>query len=108
MIMFSLLYARGPLWAAVPVAFHITFQLAFTSAVHAREIVLMQRRGLLAGAITMFIIAIALGWLVATDFHAGEMVYRFFMSFYGLIFPAYAWICMLPTWRNPQIHRGGR
>jgi hypothetical protein len=32
---------------------------------------------------------------------AGELVYRLFMSCYGLIFPAYAWICMLPSWRNP-------
>ena len=32
---------------------------------------------------------------------AGELVYRLFMSFYGLVFPAYAWVCMLPTWHNP-------
>jgi membrane protease YdiL (CAAX protease family) len=25
-----------------------------------------------------------------------EIIYRGFMSFYGLIFPAYVWICMLP------------
>ncbi len=23
------------------------------------------------------------------------------MSFYGLVFPAYAWICMIPSWRAP-------
>jgi hypothetical protein len=27
---------------------------------------------------------------------ATEIIYRGFMSFYGLIFPAYVWICMLP------------
>lgn len=26
----------------------------------------------------------------------GEAVYRSFMAFYGLVFPAYVWICMLP------------
>ncbi len=26
----------------------------------------------------------------------GEIVYRCFMGFYGLIFPAYVWLCMLP------------
>ena len=27
---------------------------------------------------------------------ATEIIYRGFMSFYGLIFPAYVWLCMLP------------
>lgn len=27
----------------------------------------------------------------------GEVVYRLFMSFYGLVFPAYVWVCMIPT-----------
>ena len=27
---------------------------------------------------------------------AGELIYRLFMSFYGLVFPAYVWICMVP------------
>jgi len=26
----------------------------------------------------------------------GDLIYRLFMSFYGLIFPAYVWICMVP------------
>jgi hypothetical protein len=26
----------------------------------------------------------------------GEVVYRVFMGFYGLVFPAYVWICMVP------------
>ena len=25
------------------------------------------------------------------------MIYRLFMAFYGLVFPAYVWLCMLPT-----------
>jgi hypothetical protein len=31
----------------------------------------------------------------------GEVVYRVFMGFYGLVFPAYVWLCMVPF-------RGGR
>jgi hypothetical protein len=27
----------------------------------------------------------------------GEIVYRCFMAFYGLVFPAYVWLCMIPT-----------
>jgi hypothetical protein len=30
----------------------------------------------------------------------GEVVYRLFMAFYGLVFPAYAWICMAPLARG--------
>jgi hypothetical protein len=27
----------------------------------------------------------------------GEVGYRVFMSFYGLLFPAYVWLCMIPS-----------
>ena len=27
---------------------------------------------------------------------AGEFVYRLFMVFYGLLFPAYVWVCIIP------------
>ncbi len=29
-----------------------------------------------------------------------EAVYRGFMGFYGLVFPAYVWLCLMPTWRD--------
>jgi hypothetical protein len=40
-------------------------------------------------------------WLVARLLHeplthGGETVYRVFMAFYGLVFPAYVWLCMIP------------
>jgi hypothetical protein len=28
---------------------------------------------------------------------AGETVYRVFMGFYGLVFPAYVWVCVVPN-----------
>ena len=33
---------------------------------------------------------------------AGEIGYRVFMSFYGLVFPAYVWICIIPRRRPPE------
>jgi hypothetical protein len=27
---------------------------------------------------------------------SGELIYRLFMAFYGLVFPAYVWLCMIP------------
>src|SRR5205085_10745031 len=28
--------------------------------------------------------------------NSGEVVYRLFLAFYGLVFPAYVWLCMIP------------
>ena len=30
----------------------------------------------------------------------GEAIYRLFMAFYGLVFPAYVWVCMVPLGRG--------
>lgn len=30
-----------------------------------------------------------------------ELVYRGFLAFYGLLAPAYAWTCMVPSWSSP-------
>jgi hypothetical protein len=51
-----------------------------------------------------FSILMLLGFVVVGRSHdmiyagltATEIIYRGFMSFYGLIFPAYVWLCMLP------------
>jgi hypothetical protein len=34
-----------------------------------------------------------------------ELVYRLFMAFYGLVFPAYVWTCMLPLGSAPTRRR---
>jgi hypothetical protein len=31
----------------------------------------------------------------------GQVYYRIFMSFYGLLFPAYVWLCMVPLPGRP-------
>jgi len=33
------------------------------------------------------------------DMSSGEVIYRVFMGAYGLIFPAYVWLCVMPSWR---------
>jgi hypothetical protein len=76
--------ARHPLWTLVPAA------LLAIGAV----IVFAQGRG-------------AVGLPVSMAPPDSDRVdwYRVFMSFYGLIFPAYVWLCVLPTWN--LIARGG-
>ncbi|MBL8963828.1 MAG: hypothetical protein JNK70_07130 [Phycisphaerae bacterium] len=45
-------------------------------------------------------------WSPAGAISGGEAVYRAFMAFYGLVFPAYVWICVLPGWnRRPRRER---
>lgn len=34
-----------------------------------------------------------------------ELIYRCFLAFYGLLAPAYAWTCMMPSWSAPAAPR---
>jgi hypothetical protein len=59
------------------------------------------------GVLTILVVKIgADGWFAATGLEAREVVYRCFMSFYGLVFPAYVWLCMIPT-RDGHSGTGG-
>jgi hypothetical protein len=106
------------------VACHMTVQLAFTIGVHwsgngdptpvTDDDEAPAARG--GAFVRMFLFALgtaAVGYaayfatwgLIRDDellFELGEVVYRCFMAFYGLVFPAYAWICMVPSWRDPS------
>lgn len=44
-------------------------------------------------------------YALAGSMSGGETIYRSFMAFYGLVFPAYVWICVLPAW-NARPTRG--
>ncbi|MBL8764937.1 MAG: hypothetical protein JNM07_11770 [Phycisphaerae bacterium] len=95
------------------VAGHMVCQLLFTIGVHGSEL-RRGRRGWdpsLAGAV---VIASALGgateWPGYAGLTFGEVVYRGFMAFYGLVFPAYVWICARPIgwstgprWRSVSV-----
>lgn len=132
MILFTMLYAQlfdtaKPMMAWKPfataagvlVVLHIGMQLSFTTMVHGdaeRRFVGMPRdprkagarRGIAAGAmLLLFMVLLARSeGRVYAGLSWPEIAYRVFMSFYGLLFPAYVWICMIPTWRNPR--RPGR
>jgi len=116
-ILFSYGYAR-PLAAAVdgeasrglarafalPLGLYMAMQIAYTVALHLVEAIpeakaLGGRRSMLV-ALVIAGGAAALGFACNRGSHlygldAGEVVYRCFMGFFGLVFPAYVWLCML-------------
>jgi hypothetical protein len=87
------------------VAGHMLFQAAFTSGIHAASAIDRGMKWSLGVVMAIAVAATAAWWanrvVYRGEMLAGELVYRLFMSFYGLVFPAYAWVCMLPSWRNP-------
>ncbi len=117
MIAFTLLYgatierlgaaASGATLAGTLVLVHVGVQIVFTVGVHVRELASVPSLGrgrapqaLVAGiAAAMAAFSFSLGSPVVADagMPAGEVVYRVFMAFYGLVFPAYVWICTIPT-----------
>ncbi len=130
MILFTLAYAglfafpteyQVVCWAAIIVSTHVLCQAAFTVIVHLREVVIRRQIAswLLPAATVLFVLAIIAALGLARDIddsrlswirdelnaqmpmRPGEIGYRVFMSFYGLLFPAYVWLCMIPT-RAPR------
>lgn len=81
---------------------HIAMQAAYTTLLHvpvvyasrpSRFVVLVFFGALIVGAGLA-----AFAWFPSPwGMTIGEVVYRLFMSFYGLVFPAYVWLCMIPT-----------
>ena len=111
MISFTLWYAKPlasipfmPYWnvAGVVILIHIVTQMVFTVSVHTRELRRPMSTGVL-GPVLLVGGAGALGFIDLTypglfhDMRTGELIYRSFMGMYGLVFPAYVWICMLPS-----------
>jgi hypothetical protein len=111
MILFTLAYsgvaiAPGPGLLLTLIVLHMSVQIAFTVLVHFDAVRTLpvdawkRRSGfaLIAAAAT----GAAIGALTRHlgDYHdlsAGEVGYRLFMAFYGLGFPAYVWLCMIPS-----------
>jgi hypothetical protein len=74
---------------------HMLLQAAQTTALHARE---ATSRVLFAVALNFAMVVVTVvfaGLLVGQDAAVGESIYRFFMGFYSLIFPAYVWLCLI-------------
>lgn len=119
MILFTLGYAwvfldirRAPEWAVNLVSTHIIMQIGFTIAAHAmvqlpasreRQQARVSIRGMVVGILTGLVlfaapmIGVAAGDGTVAGLSVGEVIYRCFMSFYGLVFPAYVWLCMIPS-----------
>jgi hypothetical protein len=104
---------RTEAWKLAPYAlliFHIALQLFFTVGVHASACGNPTKTGYRPGVwsvagMAIFLAAIAAVMLGRTT-HVAPLLaepgndpviwYRFFMAAYGLLFPAYVWLCMIP------------
>jgi hypothetical protein len=106
MILFTLIYSGTffgsmPRMVAVVLMIHMSVQSAFTLAAHARELRRHGTRAAIVAALLTGFSWIAF-WLlrrgdVVKGLHSGELIYRIFMGFYGLVFPAYVWLVVLPN-----------
>ena len=124
MILFSLLYAvpvaewylaTSGSWAAgilEPhdewlyhfISIHWTIQLAFTIAVHWSTSDALGRkksrrpRWIIISSLVVGLVVAAMVPMLPTvaGLSPGEVIYRCFIGFYGLVFPAYVYLCMIP------------
>jgi hypothetical protein len=86
-------------------ATHLIIQCCFTIVAHAQIIVIDQlklRPRTLALFALLAIAGIALGILdqrgyTYAQLSLGEITYRLFLGFYGLLFPAYIWLAIVPS-----------
>ncbi|MFN7020352.1 MAG: hypothetical protein ACK4WH_03365 [Phycisphaerales bacterium] len=90
---------------AAAIVAHIALQLAVTVVFHADEFDSAYQRSrsarLTATAVGAILLILAVASVSALKIESTlslrEVVYRLFMSFYGLVFPAYVWLCMIPV-----------
>ena len=120
MILFTLGYAGfavspEPGRLATLVALHMSVQLAFTVLVHFLALRVHPPPPVLHHRVLAAIAAGATGAVLGALVHrlpayhgisAGEIGYRLFMACYGLIFPAYVWLCMLGSPAESPSRRG--
>lgn len=86
--------------ATSPLIIHLTLQLWYTIKVHvdAMPAVWGKRVSVLAvAALTGVLFAVVAPSMSHAGLSGFEVIYRLFMSFYGLLFPAYVWLCMIPA-----------
>jgi hypothetical protein len=88
-------------WPSGALQSYWMIQLALTVGLHWRASSYPETPQPLSIIVVVLSIGIALLAISATrllddDLHPGETIYRLFMSFYGLVFPAYVWLCMIP------------
>jgi len=89
---------------ALPLGLYMEMQIAYTVALHIVEVI--REAKALGGRYSTLIALVLAGGAAALGFvcnrgtllyglDAGEVIYRCFMGFFGLLFPAYVWLCML-------------
>ena len=89
---------------AIALCVHLAVQLAVTVDFHDRRVAAdpdVPERWLSIGCvITTCAQAVGISMRYLTIEYRGlalmEVIYRVFMGFYGLVFPAYVWLCMIP------------
>jgi hypothetical protein len=102
------LHGNGPPPVVIMLFVHFVVQAFFTVFVHIRAMPGGGLRGFSRfGFPVLGVMAIVVGFGVGladaetqngyAGIALGEVIYRGFMAFYGLVFPAYVWLCMLPT-----------
>ncbi|HEX8522850.1 MAG TPA: hypothetical protein VF669_11375, partial [Tepidisphaeraceae bacterium] len=100
--------------------FHMLVQALLTISFHVSELVRHQRFSdnrvvIPLAVVVMAVCVLGLGINEAERvrprvYHGieyGEVVYRVFMGFYGLVFPAYVWLCMIPSPAQAPASRSG-
>jgi hypothetical protein len=99
---------------ALPLGLYMALQIAYTVALHIVE--LIPEAKALGGRSSTLIALVVAGGAAALGFvgnrgsllyglDVGEVIYRCFMGFFGLLFPAYVWLCMLR--RSPSLRTLG-
>jgi len=90
------------------VAAYMVVQLTLTCALHWSELEALSQlhgrwavRWVLGSILLGFLARLCVSLMPVTKVEPGEVVYRLFMGFYGLVFPAYVWICVMPHWQMP-------
>jgi len=93
---------------AIVLGGYLIVQSCFTVALHAQQIARTREKtsmGRFLAFSALLVIAVMLGMLSDARFTyngmpLGELIYRAFLGFYGLIFPAYVWMCMVRPRRS--------
>jgi len=79
---------------------HLIIQSAFTVAVHGRalEEETRARRRVIGWSVALALAIAVVWWALRFDrsHRIGEVIYLCFLVFYGLVFPAYVWLIMIP------------
>lgn len=86
-----------PMVLIVLVGIHLGLQAGYTELVHTVEAPPRAGFAITAGMFAALLATVACKLLAMHGLSGFEVVYRVFMSLYGLVFPAYVWLIVIPT-----------